>query len=96
MPLLEITVKYFLTEEGVHYFSDWYNEVYKMTSKQDGFLRMSLDKESSNIPIVTLYFENQEKLTQWVKTDIHAELVSKLEPFQSKPREVERKEIYSI
>lgn len=89
--MLEITVKYFLNAKGLDYFAHWFDELYKFSAEQDGFISLVYWYEE-NMPIVTLCFANQEKLNKWVQTDIHNKLVAKIDTFFIKPREVERKE----
>lgn len=90
--MLEITVKYFLNAQGSDYFITWFDELYRFSAQQDGFINLTYRYES-HVPIVTLHFENQEKLNKWVQTEIHNELVAKINAFFIKPREVERKEV---
>lgn len=86
--MLKIKAKYFLNEAGERYFSTWFNELCKETSKQEGFIEMSYEKEESNFTVY-LSFTNQEKLNLWVSTDKHDEFVATIENYFIKPEEVE-------
>ena len=86
--MLKLKVKYFLSQEGLKYFPVWFNEVVEVSSQQDGFCGMSYDNEGDQ-PVVTLNFENQEKLLKWASTDLHDELANQLEAYFIKPQDVE-------
>lgn len=88
--MLQIVVKYFLNEEGLNYFSDWFTEVKTISSQQDGFVDISYQLVG-NIPVVTLYFTNEAKLMKWASSALHNKLVAKLDPFLTQPRKVEKK-----
>ena len=88
--MLIIKVKYFLNDAGLNYFPDWYEEVLRETSKQDGYINMNLEMEGDN-PIVYLCFESEAKLDLWVAQKTHDELATKIETYFDKPQEVEIK-----
>lgn len=84
--MLKIQVQYFLNEQGYRYFLRWYDEVSAITSKQNGFIKMNC--EYGENPVIYLYFENEEKLSTWVSTKTHDDIVSKIEIYFTKPEEV--------
>lgn len=86
-----ITVKYFLNSKGREYFPAWFEELYKVSSEQDGFKNLTYQYKEDT-PIVTLQFENQAKLDNWIQTDVHHNLVAKINAFFIKPRAVQRQQ----
>ncbi len=83
--MLKLKVSYFLKDEGVCFFQSWYDKVVNITSTQDGFLNMYSKKSDSDTKaLVYLYFENQEKLDNWVETKIHDDLVAEIAPYLTK------------
>lgn len=85
--MLKIKVKYFLNDQGLKYFMQWYEEVSSITSQQDGFIKISCESDGKN-PIIYLHFENEDKLSAWASTKIHDNLSSKIEAYFFKPQEV--------
>ncbi len=85
--MLHLKVSYFLDDAGMKYFASWFDEVYKITSLQDGFKSMRYEHEA-NSPVVYLDFENQDTLDTWCDTPQHDQLASKIEQYFIKPPEV--------
>jgi hypothetical protein len=86
--MLRLKVKYFLNDDGMRYFANWFDEVYTISSLQDGFKDLRYEIEDG-FPVVYLDFESQDKLDQWIDRPQHDELASKIEPYFIKPLEVE-------
>lgn len=94
--MLKLKVTYFLSPEGLSYFPTWYQEVFKETSKQEGFIEMKWENKGKN-PVVYLDFTHQEKLDLWASTHTHDKLVAKIEPYFIRAEEVEiREECQSV
>lgn len=85
--MLKLKVTYFLTPEGLAYFSTWQNKVFKETVKQDGFIDMRCENDGIT-PVVYLSFSNQETLDLWASTPQHDALVSLIEPYFIKPEDI--------
>lgn len=85
--MLKIKVRYFLNDQGLKYFMQWYEEVSAITSQQDGFIKISCENNVKN-PVIYLHFENEEKLTAWASTIIHDNLSSRIETYFLEPEEV--------
>jgi hypothetical protein len=87
--MFKLKVQYFLSQEGLVYFPIWYEEVFKLTSQQDGFCNLSFQTAENEMPIVFLTFENEEKLKQWSSTEIHNCLADKIKSYFTQPMIVE-------
>lgn len=86
--MLRLKVRYFLNDDGMNCFVNWFDEVYKITSLQDGFINLRYEIEEGT-PVVYLDFESEDKLDEWIEKPEHDQIASKIEPYFLKPLVVE-------
>jgi hypothetical protein len=85
--MIKIEVRYYLTNQGLHWFPAWYEKVYQATSPQEGFIAMSYRMEDTTA-LVNLDFRDQKTLDQWTETELHDLLAEEIEPYLIRPSDV--------
>ena len=95
--MILIKVTHHLNLLGLQYFPNWFSDLYDIMKNIDGFMdiayRLERDKLTANI---ILLFENEEKLNQWAKSDLHKIQMEKLDPYRTHPWEATRTILQTI
>jgi hypothetical protein len=85
--MIKIQVRYYLSQKGKEFFSDWYERVLQTTALQDGFVKMDYRMEDDAV-IVNLNFKNQITLDKWTDTELHDYLAGQIDPYLIRPSDV--------
>lgn len=82
-------IKHYLTDEGKDFFPRWFEEASEIIQTQPGFVQAKYAYENDCVH-VWVEFHNEENLLNWASSDLHSELVSKLDKFRTKSLSVQR------
>lgn len=85
-------VRHYINNDGILFFPEWFTNISSVLENQEGFISIGYgqDKKDESCMNLLLEFENEEKLTEWAKSDLHNLEVSKLDPYRTKSYEVTR------
>ena len=79
-----VYVKHYLDPEGFKHFEEnWFPEVMATITKQPGYISCTHDKELDvdDCLNLTVKFDSEDNLNQWIATDAHAALIDGLDPY---------------
>lgn len=84
--MIIVKVKHYLNSEGIKYFPIWFEYLKNYLTKRKGFVDIgySIAAEASLCNIV-LFFDCNENLNDWAKSDEHIKIISKLDEYRNQP-----------
>ena len=88
-----VHIKHYLTDKGINYFINyWFEAAYKLLEQYDGFssLKYSIDSDDEICINLWLEFNSLSNLKNWRASEKHAELVSRLDIYRTKPYDTKR------
>lgn len=95
--MILIKITHHLNLLGLRYFPSWFLDLYEIMKNIDGFIdiayRLEIDHLSAKI---ILFFENEEKLNQWARSDLHKIQMEKLDPYRTHSWEATRTILQTI
>lgn len=81
-----VYVKHYLNKAGLKFFQEtWFPKVQGAISQQKGFISVDTypDKCDYSCVNITVKFEDDKTLEDWVDTDAHAEVINALDPYRT-------------
>ena len=85
--MIIVYVKHYLTKSGMKFFNDeWFPDVKETISQQPGYVLISHDKhqDKDDCVNITVKFENETTLNDWVTHPKHDPFVNALDKYRSR------------
>lgn len=84
--MILVTVNHHLNKEGLDFFPAWFEKIFTEIRMVDGFIDIGYHlNRADSIARIILTFENNNKLEKWANSELHLNLISRLDAYRTKP-----------